>query len=270
VALPWLPTSTAARRLTCDRHRLRAPGPPWPLVALPLQTGRNCSHDLYHRRMVRDRAGQDRIRPWRRYSSTVSFGSPLRPGRDAPSRGAPTPRNGAYLGWLWYAINPDPVASRPPANDASLSRGAAYSHSVRGVSSTPRSAATWPMFCPAGRSTSRRQYQLTQRSAPVRPAGRSTRRWLWRLQPCPPRSPPDFVDHPAPVRATLVEACDFITDNRAPQPSWVPGRNCASPAAARSGSSPSWASSTSPAGRARLLSSSRTWPGRDRAVTVSR
>ena len=157
-----------------------------------------------------------------------------------------------------YAINPDPPFIPPTSNDASLRRGAAYSMRFEEFFDAAVRGDVDRMFLSGGQIDG---YGNTNVTA-IGPVGRPKvklgggRR---RLQSVRHDRPPDGVDGPAPLRArTLVEATVTSSPISGTAPRWAPGPSSASPAGGRSGWSPSWACSTSPAAGRGWCSVSRT------------
>ena len=146
-----------------------------------------------------------------------------------------------------YAVNPDPPFIPPTGNDESLQQRRRLPHALRGVLRR-RSAAATSTGCssPAARST-------PTATPTSRPSGRWSRPKVKlggggrRLQPGRHHRPPHAVDHPASLgaragRATATSSPTWGTaPPRARAPSWD------SPAAGRSGWSPSSACSTTTA-----------------------
>ncbi len=98
-----------------------------------------------------------------------------------------------------YAINPDPPFIPPTSNDASLSRGAAYSMRFEEFFDAAIRGDVDRMFLSGGQIDGFGNTNVTA----IGPAGTAegeARRRGRRLQPVGHDRPPHRVDHPAPVR----------------------------------------------------------------------
>ncbi len=121
-----------------------------------------------------------------------------------------------------YAINPDPPFIPPTSNDASLSRGAAYSMRFEEFFDAAIRGDVDRMFLSGGQIDGYGNTNVTA-IGPARPAEGQAGRGRRRLQPVRHDRPADRVDHPAPVRAHAGPGVRLHHRHGPPHPARHPG-----------------------------------------------